>query len=202
MEFLGFFAPFLIPTSSIGTEQQLSAALFCLVNVPVVAAARFKGHIGNEYGFIGIGEGIEVGLTCKVFGVGIIWFTQTEETAICAGIILIDLHRHAEGCPGIGPAGIECDMGKHLSHLIFCHTILSGSCQMVLERAVNHTLADQNGNGDHGAQLQGELIFPGPDFSEQHIIIQLCEFRRECSQGIAAGCLFYHRNFLLTLQAA
>ena len=41
------FAFFLIVTASCHTDKNLSTAIFCVVNVPVVAAARFKSHIEN-----------------------------------------------------------------------------------------------------------------------------------------------------------
>ena len=41
------FAPFLVKPSASHTDEDLSAAVFRMMNVPVVAAAGFKGHIVN-----------------------------------------------------------------------------------------------------------------------------------------------------------
>ena len=41
------FAPFLIITSTSYTDEDLSAAAFGVMNVPVVTATGLKGHIVN-----------------------------------------------------------------------------------------------------------------------------------------------------------
>lgn len=44
-----FLAPFLIVSASCNADEDLTAALVSVVNVPVVAALRLKGHIENAY---------------------------------------------------------------------------------------------------------------------------------------------------------
>ena len=42
MEFACWFAPFLIPASSGRNDEYLSAAIFCVVDVPMIPAGRLK----------------------------------------------------------------------------------------------------------------------------------------------------------------
>ena len=49
----GRFALFLVPAFACGTNQQLAAALGCVVDVPVVAAAGFKGNVGQNRPVLG-----------------------------------------------------------------------------------------------------------------------------------------------------
>ena len=53
LELPGFLAPFLLPAPALGAEQDLAAVLLCLVDVPVVAAARLKGHVGDGHACCG-----------------------------------------------------------------------------------------------------------------------------------------------------
>ena len=54
----GGFALLLIPALPVHTEKQLPAAGVGVVDVPVVAAARLKGHIGDKYGLGRVGQGL------------------------------------------------------------------------------------------------------------------------------------------------
>ena len=45
MKLLGFLSPFLIVATTGDTDEDLTTSLVCLMDVPVVAAARFKGDI-------------------------------------------------------------------------------------------------------------------------------------------------------------
>lgn len=45
--FYSFLAPFLIISSSGNTNQNLSATVFCFMNMPIVSAFRLKGYIEN-----------------------------------------------------------------------------------------------------------------------------------------------------------
>ena len=47
LEFSCRFSPFLIPAAAGRDDQNLAAARFCMMDVPVIAAARLKGHIAD-----------------------------------------------------------------------------------------------------------------------------------------------------------
>ena len=51
VQLAGFFAPFLIPAAAADAQQHLSAAFVGMMDMPVVAAARFKRHVGDEQSF-------------------------------------------------------------------------------------------------------------------------------------------------------
>lgn len=59
-QLLSLLAPLLIPAAPRGAEQDLPAALCGAVYVPVVAAARLKGHIGDAYA-VEISENFKIG---------------------------------------------------------------------------------------------------------------------------------------------
>ena len=50
VQFLRFLSPRLVPAMSLGAEQNLSAFM---VDMPVVAATRLKGHVGNRAALVG-----------------------------------------------------------------------------------------------------------------------------------------------------
>jgi len=68
------FAPFLIVTSSGHTDEDLSAAAFGVMNVPVVAATGFKGHIVNTD--LLRRKRCEIALPDKIFRKGVIGCTD------------------------------------------------------------------------------------------------------------------------------
>ena len=45
-----------VPSFAIGDEQDLAAAVFRMVDVPVIAAARLEGDVGDELGLRGVGQ--------------------------------------------------------------------------------------------------------------------------------------------------
>src|SRR5699024_3693570 len=51
VQLAGFFAPFLIPAAAADAQQHLSAAFVGMMDMPVVAAARLKRHVGDEQSF-------------------------------------------------------------------------------------------------------------------------------------------------------
>ena len=64
------FAPFLIVTSTSHTDEDPSAAAFGVMNVPVITAAGFKGHIANT-GLLHR-KRCEIALSDKIFCKGVI----------------------------------------------------------------------------------------------------------------------------------
>ena len=66
MELPGRLAPFLVPASAGHAEQNLSAALAGVVDVPVVPAARLKGDVVHAH--LAGGEGLEVALPHEILG--------------------------------------------------------------------------------------------------------------------------------------
>ena len=59
----GRLARFLIPALAVHAQQQLSAAFGSVMNVPVVAAAGLKGHVGGEQAALGVGVGVQEGIS-------------------------------------------------------------------------------------------------------------------------------------------
>ena len=70
------FPFFLIPSASGNTDEHLSSAFCGVVNMPVVAAPRFKGHIG--YIDLLPGNGCEVAVAGEVHGICIVRFSDRE----------------------------------------------------------------------------------------------------------------------------
>ena len=48
MQLAGRLAPFLIVAATAGDEQNLATAFVCVVDMPVIAAAGFKGYVAND----------------------------------------------------------------------------------------------------------------------------------------------------------
>ena len=72
-----FLFPFLIISSAAYADKHLSAAAFCIVDMPVVAAGRFKGDIENGY-LLG-GNGSKVAVADKVLSVGVRFAYREED---------------------------------------------------------------------------------------------------------------------------
>ena len=165
----------------------------------MVAAAGLKGDVGHENGLLGVRQGLKVALAVEVLGESGVGLALAKEAAVPFGLLpLVDLLRHAEGGPGVGPAGVEGDVGQGLRHLLGGDAVFPGALQVVLQRAVHDSLADEGGDGDEGAELQRELALPGPDLAEEHVVIELGEFGGELPQGLPArGLLHCHDENLL-----
>lgn len=53
------FAFFLIPAFTSRANQELTASFVCMVNMPVIAAPRLKGHIGGKQTALRVGQRIQ-----------------------------------------------------------------------------------------------------------------------------------------------
>ena len=73
------FSVLLIPAAPSHADEDLTAAAAGAVDVPVVAAARLKGDVGQKYGaFTGFDQRIEIGFSNKVLGKSRIFRTNTK----------------------------------------------------------------------------------------------------------------------------
>ena len=75
-----FFVPFLIPTISCCYEQNLTAAVLCVVNVPVVAAGRLKGYVSDNH--LLEREHIKIALSVEIFGEVNVFTADRENTVV------------------------------------------------------------------------------------------------------------------------
>ena len=82
LQALGRLACLLIPALAVYTDQQLTAALGGVVDMPVVPAAGFKSDVGNENGLCGIRQRIEIAFADEILGVACVLLTKTEEAAM------------------------------------------------------------------------------------------------------------------------
>ena len=139
------FAPFLIVTSTGHTNEDLSAAVFGVMNVPVIAASGFKGHIVNAD--LLRRKRCEIALANKIFRKVIIGCADGKDHFIlmlgfCVGSIVLRpyLLCHTEGRPRLRPARIKCRMGQDLRNFRFGHTVVLCSCQVVLKGRIRQPL--------------------------------------------------------------
>ena len=157
----GRLALLLIPALAVHAQQQLSAALGSVMDVPVVAAAGLEGDVGYKYRLLGVREGLEIALTHKILGVGGVGVALAEEAAVVFRLAaVIDLLCHAESGPGVGPSGVESQMGQDLCHLSFGDAVGLGCGEVILQGRIGDALADEGGDGDDGTGLEGEQLLP------------------------------------------
>ena len=189
---------FLIPAFPIDTKQNLPTTALCVVNVPVVPAARLKGYICNENGFLWIGQRFQIGSSDEILCKCGIWFTLSEKSAVFFGrIVCINFLCHPECSPCIRPACIKCNLCQNLYHFRLADTVFLCGCQMILQGTIYNALTNQGSNRHDRTQLQRKLYLSRPNFSKQYIIVQCCKLRCKCSKGISAGGLFHHEKNLL-----
>ena len=164
--------------------------------MPVVAATRLEGDVGDELCLCRIGQRVQVGLAREVLRVGVVGVAQAEDAAVGLGVFEIQrvvgvhLQHHAEGGPGVGPAGVEGHVREDGGHLASRNAVLLGVGHVVLEGRVGHSLGDERGHGEDGAHLQGKVV-AAPHLAEQHIVVQGGELGREGAERVAAGGLDY-----------
>ena len=164
--------------------------------MPVVAAARLKGDVGDELRLRRVGQRVQVRLAREVLRVGVIGIAQAEDAAVSLGVLNIHrvvgvhLQHHAEGGPGVGPAGVESHVREDGGHLASRDAVLLGGGYMMFERAVGHSLGHQRGHGEDGAHLHREVVV-APHLAEQHVVVQGGKLGREGAERIAAGGLYY-----------
>lgn len=63
---------FLIPALTVYADEQLTAAVLCAMDVPVVAEAGLKGYVGNKDRLFRLGQGVERALASEEPGIGIV----------------------------------------------------------------------------------------------------------------------------------
>ena len=119
-------------TSKARWENQLSAALIGMVNMPVVAAARLKRHIVHPH--LTGGEGLQIALSYKILGKSVVGSPDGEHHLfLVPGLVVIariivcpDLLGHVESRPGLGPSGVKGRVGQNLRDLPPGDAVLSG----------------------------------------------------------------------------
>ena len=117
--------------------------------MPVVAAARFEGHIyhGDSVRYYGS----RVTLTDEILGVGIVGVPRGENDGLrvrfertcryAVGIAIgPNFFCHTESRPRFRPARVECGMGEYFGYLGSGHSVLLRRFEMVLERGIGQSL--------------------------------------------------------------
>ena len=182
----GGFAFLLVPTAPGHADQDLAAAAFRVMDVPVVAAPRLEGHV--EHPHLAAGKGRKIAFANKVLGVGVVGRADGKHhLALVAGFFVAasfrpDLLRHAESRPCLGPAGVEGCMGKNFGYFGAGDTVLLRGREMVAEGLVHQPLGHQRHHRDQRAVPQAEGVLSAPHFPEKHIVVQTGEFRSELPQ--------------------
>ena len=88
----GGLALLLIPALTGSADQELSAALGGVVDVPVVAAAWLEGHVGQEDAGGRVGQRVQKGLSDKILGVGVVGHTGAEDVLLFKGFFVAAFH--------------------------------------------------------------------------------------------------------------
>ena len=203
VQLLGLLAPLLIVATPGHTDQHLTAALGGVVDVPVVAATGFKGHI--EHPHLAGGQGVQIALPHEILGKAIVGRTDGEDhlllmlgLAVCVIFLRPHLFGHAEGGPSLGPAGVEGGVGENLGNFLPGDAVLLGGGQVILEGAVHQPLGHEGHHGDQGAVPKGEFVLTAPHLSKQYIVIQLGKLGGKLTQSVpACGLLYCHVKGLL-----
>ena len=71
----------LIPSLARDADEDLPAALLCMMDVPVVAAARLEGHVVNRHDRPLLRQDIQIRLSAEILRIGIIRHAKTESAA-------------------------------------------------------------------------------------------------------------------------
>src|SRR5574344_2915680 len=123
-------SPFLIPATSSHTDKHLSSALGGMMDVPVVAATRFEGDIGN--GDLLAGNTCQITIALEILGIGSIGFANREKHLLLETSLRIfhrcvffpNLLSLTESRPCLGPSCIESDMSDDFRYFRSCDAVL------------------------------------------------------------------------------
>lgn len=112
------FAFFLIVTASCHTDKNLSTAIFCVVNVPVVAAVNWTPYSQSLVvtGF----NGIHVCALCELF------VTSSFARLFLCFVLVPNLFCKVEHCPAFWPACIECYVGDNRCDFFLRYPMILG----------------------------------------------------------------------------
>ena len=198
VQLLRLFAPFLIVTAPGHADKDLSAAFVRLVDVPVVTAAGFKGHI-EDFDLLR-GDRRKIALPAEILCETVIGRAEGEDHTVLVQLLFISVFRicpdvfcHAECCPCFRPTRIKCGVCQDLRNFAAGDPIFLCHCQMMTEGSIRQPLRHQRCHGDEGTVARGKLAFPAPNLTEKNIIIELCELRRKFTKHISACCNFSHK---------
>ena len=109
------------------------------MDVPVVAATRFEGYVGERY--LVLADTSQVAIALEIFGVGSVRLADRENHLALEGCLgIVALHVvcpnflcQAKGCPRLWPSGIEGDVGDDLGCLGTGDAVLLGSHEVILQ---------------------------------------------------------------------
>ena len=76
------FAGFLIPAFACGTDKHLAAAGFSVMNVPVIAATRLEGYVGEEKSVFRLRQRIQIGISDKITSIRSVFSADTEDVLL------------------------------------------------------------------------------------------------------------------------
>ena len=90
--FYRLFSLFLIITASCHADKNLPAAGFRVVDVPVVAAAGFKGNVGQKQAGFGVGQRVQERLANEKLGVSGVCCTSSKNILLLKSMFIHTLH--------------------------------------------------------------------------------------------------------------
>ena len=196
-QLLRLFAPFLIVAPACHADEDLPAAFGCFVDVPVVAAAGFKGHI-EDFDLLR-GDWRKIALPAEILCKAVIGRADGEDHTVLVQLLFISVFRicpdvlcHSECRPSLGPTRIKRSVRQDFRNFTAGNSVFLGHLQMMSERGIRQPLRHQCCHGDEGTVACRKLAFPAPNLTEKNIIIELCELRRKFTKHISACCDFLH----------
>ena len=158
MQFSGLFPGFLIPSSAVCTQKNLPASACGMMNMPIVATFRFKGHIRHKNRFSRIRQGIQIRITDKILCISRVRLTKSKQPAKPTVVFGINIFCLAESRPCIWPASVKRDMCEQFSHFALCNTVCFGKRKMMIKGRIDHSLCHKCCYGQHGANLRRESV--------------------------------------------
>ena len=164
----GFFAFLLIISTSGYAYKNLSATALCMVDMPVVPAARLKCDI-EDSNLTG-GYRCQIALSDEILCTCIVWLSNWEYHFLCmrthrwifvrqiALINIPDFLCQIENCPTIWPSCVKCYMGDDRSDFLLCHTMCLRILQMEFQRRICDPLCYKCDYGNDASCLDINIL--------------------------------------------
>ena len=134
MKLAGLFAVFLIPSASRYANQHLTAAVFRVMNVPVVAAGRLKRYV--VYRNLRGRHRREIALSDKILGESVVLFSYRKYGKIFrsfAFVLSVDFLDERERAPCLRPTAVERELSNDFNDFGLCYAVLLAYREMTFE---------------------------------------------------------------------
>lgn len=187
--------PGLIIVAAADANQYLPAVFLCLMDMPMIPAARLEGDVVDWEP--GSGNEREIASAFEILRIDVIRRTDREKDRFLICVFLgerrvrrcPDVFCQAERRPGFRPAGVKRGVRQRGGDFIARYAFFFRVLKMMTERGVRDSLRHERDDGQEAAGFQIDSAAV-PVFAEQDIVVIMCEIGGEIAERVPACGLY------------